>query len=151
MPGFFLSLLLGASTVVSTVAAIKQSQAQKKALGAQSRMEAVKAAESRKEAVRAARIQQASLTASAFGAGAYGSGYRGGSGSLTSQLGTNLGRSTQLSGISRDISRYSQDAARWQGIGAIGGLGMEVAYGGGSTFSDVFDVFKKKETQKESG
>ena len=47
------------------------------------------------------------------------SGAAGGIGSLSSQLGANLGFSTQVGAINRETSAFEQSAMRWQGIGAL--------------------------------
>lgn len=120
----------GVATVVGTVASIN---AQKKASRAQQRQQDLATRRSQRQAIREAQIRRAQALSSAQGLGAAGgSGILGGTASLTSQVGESLGFSTQMSGLSREISVASSRANTYS---AIAGLGSSVfsAAGGFNT------------------
>ena len=92
----------------------------------------------RRSAIREAQIQRAQTQSAAGTAGTLGgSAVSGGLGSLTSQLGSGLGYSTQQGGISSDIFSIQQRNSRTQsglaGISSIFG-----AIGQGASFANSF-------------
>lgn len=87
-------------------------------------------------------IARANALGAAANLGALGgSGIAGGVSSLASQVGSEMGFSTQMSGLSRDISDAQMRAMRWQAIGqnwsALGNLGASVFNAAGG-----FDAFR---------
>lgn len=116
-------------SVVQQQSAAKQ---QKKARRAQQRQQSLQA---RRQQIRAVRQQQiASSQARAAAAGLGGletSGFRGGQSALQSNLGAGLGFSTEMSGLSRNISMFQQKAADSMGLARMGqafsGLAMQGA------------------------
>lgn len=114
------------ASVVGTVASISQ---QKKAAAAQQRQQDLSTRRSQRQAIREAQIRRAQTMASAQGLGAMGgSGVAGGITSLNSQLGGALGYSTEMSGLSKEISVASTKASTY---GAIAGLGGQLFQAGG--------------------
>jgi len=116
-----MSQALAVISAVSTVASISASS---KASKASARQQALQAARERRQAVRQTQIQRAQMMASGVAMGGQGgSALAGGQASLNSQLGTNLGYGTQMSGISRQINMYNARASMFEGIaGLAGGL-----------------------------
>ena len=114
------------AAVVSAVATVAGFREQRRAVGYQraaaaeasaARTEQIRANElqarrSRIRALRESQILRARTMATAEGAGAVGSSaVAGGVSALGSQLGSALGYQTQLTGINRNISTFSQNAA----------------------------------------
>ena len=108
MPPFlslFLQVLSTAAVVGGTVASVK---ANREVVNLQKQKTSTEARRSRRQAIRQAQLQQAQARSIAAGAGALGgSALAGGQAALTSQLGTQLGYSTQLSGLSQGITAAS--------------------------------------------
>ena len=129
-----------ATTAVATVAqanaAQKSSRAQQRSVELQQRQQELAAQRSRRQAIREMQIRRATALSTSQGAGTItSSGAAGGIGALSSQTGEQLGFSTQMSGLSRQISSANQaalsaeaSAARWSGIGSIGGDLMTFSY-----------------------
>jgi len=116
--------------------------AQAQAVERQERQQEVAAAASRRRSVRSAQVQRARALASAQALGATGgSAIAGGTASLRSQLGTNLGFQTQMSGLSREISGFSQQAGVAMGQ-ARRASNMASLYGGVGQFAGQFDSFE---------
>ena len=126
---------LGVSAAGTAFSVIQQQKAagqQKKARRAQQRQQDL---QSRRQRIRAVRQQQiAASQARASSAGLGGletSGFRGGQSALQSNLGAGLGFSTEMSGLSRNISMFQQKAANAMGLAGIGqavsGLAMQGA------------------------
>lgn len=132
---------IGAAVVggaIAVSAAQKQAKAAKQAAAAQ--QQAVAAQQKQQEVqqrasqIRATRISQIEAARARAGAAAFGglesSGYRGGQAAIGSRLGFGLGVSTQLSGLSDEITMYSQRAADFSAkaskAGAMAGLGMKL-------------------------
>ena len=121
-----LSAISAAATVVGTMSQIS---AQKKQAAAQRQQQQVIARRSQRQAVREAQIIRAQNLAQAGALGfAGGSGFAGIGSSLSSQLGSNVGTATQLSGLSNRISMQGEKAAT---AGAIAGLGLTALNAGG--------------------
>lgn len=113
-----ITAVAGVATVVGTVASISQ---QRKATRAQQQQQQLQAQRSRRAAIRQAQLQRAQQQAAAMGMGVVGgSGIAGGAASLSSQTGAALGYSTQMSGLSKEISLASQRASAAQGIAGLG-------------------------------
>ena len=140
-----LSAISAAATVVGT---ISQINAQKRQAAAQREQQQVIARRSQRQAVREAQIRRAQAQAQAGALGVTGgSALGGGFSSLSSQLGSSIGTSTQLSGLSNRISMAGQSAAT---AGAIAGLGSSVfqaipgggfgAFGSSPTATPSIDV-----------
>lgn len=128
-----LLVLSAVATTVGTVASINQ---QKKAASAQRQQQQLAAQRSQRQAIREAQLRRAQAQAVAQGAGAIGgSGLAGGLSSLSSQVGSGLGYSTQMSGLSQDISMANYRANLYGGIANIGG----------TVFSDQGGMPKLKE------
>lgn len=135
MAGITTIALIGlgvAGTAFSVVQQQSAAKQQKKARRAQQRQQSLQA---RRQQIRAVRQQQiASSQARAAAAGLGGletSGFRGGQSALQSSLGAGLGFSTEMSGLSRNISMFQQKAANAMGLARMGqafaGLGMQGA------------------------
>jgi|TARA_R110000822_G_scaffold141506_1_gene279380 acyl CoA:acetate/3-ketoacid CoA transferase alpha subunit len=112
-------------TAISMVMNMKAAKQQKKAQREQQKQQQVAARRSRVQAVRQAQIAQSQARASGAGMGALEtSGLRGGLASNQAQLGEGLGFSTQMSGLSQNISMFQQKAADFRGYGQLAaGLG----------------------------
>lgn len=105
------------TTAAATVYGVSQ---QNKAARAQQRQQELQAQRSRRQAIRQAQLQRAQQQAAAMGMGVVGgSGLAGGAASLSSQTGAALGYSTQMSGLSKEISLASQRANTAQGIAGL--------------------------------
>jgi len=118
-------------TVMQVSAARKAAKAQQRMADLQERQQQIATRRSRRQAIRQAQIVRAqAISAGANYGGLQGSGLAGGLSSLGSQVGAELGFSTQMSGISSDINAAQKDflKAQQQGSmwGAIGGLGFSV-------------------------
>ena len=104
-------LMVGAA-VVGAVTAVKSAQAQSKATASAQKQQELSYARSQKQAIREAQIRRAQATASVQSMGTMSSsGFAGGVSSLTSQLGSTLGYSSQLSGLAKEQSMYQSKAA----------------------------------------
>ncbi len=115
-----------AAIVIGAVAAVggtvMQMKAQKKAAAASRRQQDLSTQRSNRQAIREAQLQRAQAIAAGASMGALGgSALAGGLGSLGSQLGSGLGFSSQMSGLSADIEKFQQKAAMWGGVASIGG------------------------------
>lgn len=114
-----------AAMVIGAVAGVAGTVVQytqgRKIARAQQKQQQVATRKERLQALRATMIQGAQGLASATGAGsADSSGAIGGLGSLRSQLGTEMGFSTQMSAISSQISAAAQRSAFGEALGGLG-------------------------------
>ena len=121
-----------AGTAFSVVQQQKAAKQQKKARRAQQRQQELQARRQRIKAVRQQQIAASQARASSAGLGGLEtSGFRGGQTALQSNLGAGLGFSTEMSGLSRNISMFQQKAANAMGLAGIGqavsGLAMQGA------------------------
>ena len=121
-----------AGTAFSVVQQQKAAKQQKKARQAQQRQQEVSARRARIKAVRQQQIAASQARASSAGLGGLEtSGFRGGQSALQSNLGAGLGFSSEMSGLSRNISMFQQKAANAMGLAGIGqavsGLAMQGA------------------------
>ena len=141
MAGFTTAAIVvgGVLAAAGTVAQISQQQkaakAQKKARKAEEQRQAVAARRERLQALRRAQLSRATAvnTATNIGSGQT-SGIAGGASSVGSQAGEALGFSTQMSGLSRQISHFQQQAANAitsaSAFGSVAGLGFSaLSYG----------------------
>lgn len=120
---------------------VMQYSAQRKAAKAAQRQQNLSTQRSNRQAIREAQLQRAQAIAAGASMGALGgSALAGGLGSLGSQLGSGLGFSSQMSGLSADIEKFQQRAATW---GAVAGMGSSLFQLGGG-----FDGLKQATPQK---
>lgn len=102
---------------------------QKKAANASRQQQDLNTRRSNRQAIREAQIQRANTVAAGTAAGALGgSAMAGGLASLGSQLGSGLGFSSQMSGLSANIEKFQQRAQTW---GAIASMGSSLFQMGG--------------------
>lgn len=136
------ALVIGAvATVGGTV---MQYNAQKKAAKAAQRQQNLSTQRSNRQAIREAQLQRAQTIAAGASMGALGgSALAGGLGSLGSQLGSGLGFSSQMSGLSADIEKFQRRAATW---GAVAGMGSSLFQLGGG-FDAMGQAFNKQPTK----
>lgn len=119
-------------TVASMSASNRAMKAQKQATQVQIRQQEAQASRERRGSVRRGLIARARAANVAATTGmADTSAFLGGSGSLSSQVGSNLGYGGMMSGLSQDITRLSGKAAQAQGqaqlFGQIANLAMPFA------------------------
>jgi len=116
----------GAGLVASGAGTYMSYRGQKKAAEAQAQQQALSVRRSRRQAIREAQIRRAQTTAVTGAAGGLtGSGYAGGIGSLGSQLATNFGFGTQMSGLSSVVNQGMQQAGVGSAISSIGNLATQ--------------------------
>lgn len=124
------------ASVVGTVASISASR---KAAKAQQKQQQLQRRRSSRQAIREAQIRRAQTVATAQGAGALGSSaVAGGTGSLTSQVGEQLGFSSQYSALSNIVTQQNQRAQTFSALANFG-----------SQFADF--SFLEPKTQATSG
>jgi hypothetical protein len=137
--------VIAAVSAVATVAGTVMSyNSQKKASAASAKQQQLSTDRSNRQAIREAQLQRAMAISAASSMGALGgSALSGGLGSLSSQLGSGLGFSSQMSSLSKDIEKYQQKAATW---GAVASMGSTVfsAVGGFGAFGSTGDTSTKK-------
>lgn len=133
MGALFIPLMVGAGAAATVVGTIQAGKAQKKMAAAQQKQQEVSTRRDRMQAIREMQIKRAQAISSAQGAGALdSSGAIGGIGSMSSQLGSNLGFSTQMSALSANISRYAQQASKYSSIAGLGSQLFSAAGGFGA-------------------
>jgi hypothetical protein len=136
------------ATVGGTIMAYS---AQKKAAKAAQRQQELSTQRSNRQAIREAQLKRAQAIAAGASMGALGgSALAGGLGSLGAQLGSGLGFSSQMSGLSADINKYSQKAETWGAVASMGGSLFQAA-GGFSAFSGKADTAGKAPTSPGAG
>jgi hypothetical protein len=129
-----ITLVLATVAVAGTAKSISL---QKKAAATSQRQQELVSARDRRQAIREAQIRRAQGLASAQALGVVGSSLTGGgSASIGSQLGSTLGFSSQMSGLSSRITRLSSQASMY---GDIAGLAA-----GGFNALDGFGQLKQK-------
>lgn len=107
------------ASVVGTVASISASR---KAAAAQQKQQQLQRRRSSRQAIREAQIRRSQAIATAQGAGALGSSaVAGGVGSLQSQLGEQMGFSSQYSALSNIVTQQKSRADMFAGIANFGG------------------------------
>lgn len=108
--------------VASVAGTVVSYNAQKKAAAASRRQQELATSRSNRQAIREAQLKRAqAIAAGAAMGGLGGSAMAGGLSSLGSQLGSGLGFSSQMSGLSADIEKFQQRAATWGAIASMGG------------------------------
>lgn len=108
--------------VASVGGTIASMNAQKKAAKASKKQQDLNTTRSNRQAIREAQLQRAQTIAAGASMGALGgSALAGGVASLGSQLGSGLGFSSQMSGLSADIEKFQQRAATWGAVASMGG------------------------------
>jgi hypothetical protein len=135
------SVAVGAAgTIQSSIQARKAGSARRKAVAAENRKQEIQNRRSRRSAIREAQVKRASIVNFAQG-GDFGesSPVSQATGSISSQLGTNIGFSEAVSANNREIGFFSQKAANldqssqlFQSIGSLGFQGASF-FGGFST------------------
>lgn len=132
------SVAAAGAGIASVVASNKAVKAQTQASNAAQRQQELQTSASRRAAIREMQIKRAQTVASAQAAGVVGgSGVSGGLSSLGSQVGSNLGYSSQMSGLSRDISMYNMNAQKYGAIADFGAMAFQ-GLGGWDQLSNVF-------------
>lgn len=130
--------IIGAvASVVGTVASISASR---KAAAAQQKQQQLQRRRSSRQAIREAQIRRAQTVATAQGAGALGSSaVAGGVGSLTSQVGEQLGFSSQYSALSNIVTEQKSRADMFAGLANFGSQFADFGFmrGGGQTQTDT--------------
>lgn len=107
-------------TAASMFMNMKAAKQQKKARKEQQKQQQLAARRSRIQAVRQAQLAQSQTRASGAAMGALEtSGLRGGLASNQAQLGEGLGFSSQMSGLSQNISMFQQKAADFRSYGQL--------------------------------
>lgn len=102
-----------------------QYRGQKKAAEAQQKQQALATRRSRRQAIREAQIREGQTINIAGGINALqSSGTAGGLGSLGSQLASNFGFGTQMSGLSSLVNQGQQQAALGSGIASLGSTAL---------------------------
>lgn len=138
--GALLPVIQAVSALGSLAMQARADSASRRAAAAQQRQQEVQALASRRRSLRAAQVQRARTLASAQGMGAVGgSGVAGGLTSLSSQLGGALGYQTQMSGLSREIGRFSMQAARRTSQARL--FRSVYGFAGDAQESGIFDDF----------
>lgn len=118
---------------------VMQYKAQKKAAAASRRQQDLSTQRSNRQSIREAQLQRAQAIAAGASMGALGgSALAGGLGSLGSQLGSGLGFSSQMSGLSADIEKFQRRAATWGAVAGMGGSLFQAA-GGFDAFGQAFN------------
>jgi len=120
-------VLMAVGAVASVVGTVQSFQMQKAAGERQAQADAVSTAYSNRQKIREAQIKRAQVSNMGAQTGAVGgSGLGGGLSSLSSQVGSGLGFASQMSALSDQITKYTQQAQLWGDIAGLGQLGMSV-------------------------
>ena len=134
----FTSIALGVGAAAAVGGTIMSYQAQKKSSRLQQRQQEVATRASRRQAIRQAQIARAQTVASASAQGATGSSAAlGGVGSLNSQVGSQLGYSSQMSNLSSGINAANNRANTFSGVAQLGGTLFNYGRSQGATFSNL--------------
>ena len=131
MAGMTLLTAFQVTAAVATVAGTADAAAQRrKSSNLQMQAATLQNRRSQRQALREQQIRQSQMQVGAQALGASGgSGVAGGLSGLSSQLGSNLGYSGQLSGINNAITMANQAAANSQGIADFGGMAFKTLGG----------------------
>lgn len=141
--GPILSVIGAVATVGGTV---MQYSAQKKAAKASKQQQDLSTQRSNRQSIREGQVQRAMAIAAASSMGAMGgSAIAGGLGSLSSQIGSGLGFSSQMSGLSGQIEKYSKQASTWGAV-ASAGSSLFQAGGGFDGMKALFDTNGRRPT-----
>lgn len=127
--------------VASVGGTVMAYSSQKKAAKAQRQQQDLATTRSNRQSIREAQLQRAQAVAAGASLGAIGgSAMAGGLSSLGSQLGSGLGFSSQMSGLSANIEKFQQRAQTW---GAIASMGSSLFQMGGG-FDGIRSTFNKQ-------
>ena len=139
------ALVIGA--VIAVAGTAVQVSAQRKAAKAQKKRAGVQRRESIRRSIRQTQRQRAQAIAAAEIRGAGdSSGAFGGIGSLSSQLGQDIGFTSQIGEINNDISRFNSRAALGAGISSVGGF----IAGNSKGIGEIGESFKSFFSSQES-
>lgn len=120
----------GASAVVGT---IQQNRYAKRSANAQREQQQTSARHERMQAIRQAQLQRAAATMTSIGSGSNdSSGAAGGIGSISSQLGTNMGYASQMTNLSGVIGQSATRQSMWGGVAGIGSSLFKMSGGFGA-------------------
>lgn len=141
--------VINAIAAVTTVAGVVgQANAQNKAAAAQERQQQLQVQMQRRQAIRQAQLQRAQTLTSGYAAGASGSSALGGGvSSLGSQLGSQFGYSSQMSGISGNINMFNAQGARFGALATLGG-NIFSATGGMEQLGSTIGSFWNRDNQQ---
>lgn len=128
-----IALVIGTvASVVGTVASISSSN---RAARARRQQETLTRRRTSRQAIRESQIRRAQAVSTARGAGAgVSSGASGGIGSLTSQVGEQLGYASQYSALSNIVTTQMARADMWSGVANLGGGLMSYGMAAGGKF-----------------
>jgi len=145
-----IALVAGAvASVVGTVASYSQ---QRKASRLSQQQQAVATRRSQRQAIRASQIRRAQSVASAQAGGSLeSSGAKGGIGALSSQLGEQLGFSTQMSGLSQEIGSAQSSARLFGDVAGLGQLGVRYGVSKGATLGGFWDSIQPNKAPLSGG
>ena len=130
-------VIAAVSGAVGVAATVKSLSAQRKEARLRKQQQEVATRRSRRQAIRQAQITRAQAIATAQGQGALtSSSAQGGIGAIGSQLGEQLGFSTQMSALSRDIGSAASDASLFGSLGQLGFTGFQ-QFGGFGALSEL--------------
>jgi hypothetical protein len=123
-----ISAVAGAGAAV--IGTVQAGKAQKRAAAEQQKQQEISNRRQQRAAIREAQIRRAQGLASAQATGVVGSSVTGGGvASLGSQVGSTLGFSSQMSGLSSNITDLTQKALTWGSVAQIGGSIYQAANG----------------------
>lgn len=124
-------MLMAVSGVAAVAGTVMSYNQQKKAGELAQQQQEVNYRRERMQAIRQAQIQRAQAIMSSVGAGSSeSSGAAGGIGSISSQLGTQMGFGSQMSELTQGINQANQSASMWGGVANLGMTGFNM-FGGG--------------------
>ena len=131
-----LNVIMAVATAASAVGSYASST---KAAKLSNQQQALANRRSVRQSIREAQIRRAQTTniASQFG-GLGGSAVDGGLSSLSSQLGSGLGYSSQQSGLSAGISRANANAAMFGSLGSLSSKGFSISGGAPVLYNTLF-------------
>lgn len=120
------------ATVKSMEAAQAAAGYQRQAMQAQATMQQQQALRQRRSAIRSSILARSQMRAQAQALGTFDtSGFAGGLGSISSQLGANLGFGSMMSGLGEQYSQLSMAAVQQQGQAALYGSIADIGFGFG--------------------
>lgn len=118
------------ATVKSMEAAQAAAGYQRQAMQAQATMQQQQALRQRRSAIRSSILARSQMRAQAQALGTFDtSGFAGGLGSISSQLGANLGFGSMMSGLGEQYSQLSMAAVQQQGQAALYGSIADIGFG----------------------
>jgi len=141
--------VINAVAAVSTiVGVVGQSNSQRKAAAAQERQQQLQVQMQRRQAIRQAQLQRAQTLSYGSAAGASGSSAIGGGiSSLGSQLGSQFGYSSQMSGISGNINMFNAQGERFGALATLGGNVFKATGGMGQLGDTIGSLWNRNNQQ----